>query len=400
MPLHRLKSPLRRNLKRAVFSARMPQMSQPKPSCPVFKITAPPQLEDMPHQSRDELREALFATAERYRAILDTAVTGIITMDENCIIDGVNAAAERMFGYTREEMIGQNVSMLMPYAYQGKHNGFVQKYIRTGEAQIIGTIGRELVARRKDGTEFPIDASVGEVNLPQGRLFTGIIRDISDRVQLEEKILEISEQEQHRIGQDIHDDLCQQLAAIGCLAKVALQNLEKTNHPETESLAEIVHLVTSANARAREMSRGLVPVVLDSGGLMQALEELARSSSRIFRISCHFECNPPVSVHDNKMATQLYRIAQEAVGNAIKHSQADYIEIALGTEGEALILTIRDNGNGIPEHALKQLDGLGLLTMSHRAKMIGGTVNFKPEPQGGTVVVCELPHFKKTLVEV
>lgn len=347
-------------------------------------------------QSSEQLREALHASEERHRAILDTAVTAIITMNEQRIIDGVNAAAERLFGYSKEEMIGKNVNMLMPMPYRGKHDKYVKNYLSTGEKRIIG-IGREVMARRKDGSMFPIDVSVGEVNLPKGRFFTGIIRDITDRKELEEKILEISESEQTRIGQDIHDDLCQQLAAIGCLAKVAHTNLKRMANPEAESLAEIVRMVSQANARAREMSRGLVPVVLDSGGLMAALEELARATERIFGISCTFECDIPVEIDDNKVAVQLYRIAQEAVGNAIKHSRADHLHIDLALDDGNIILGVRDNGSGIPDHALRagQGSGMGLLTMTHRAKMLGGTVNIRPDALGGTEVVCVVPHVVK-----
>lgn len=388
----RFLAPLPRNLKLRRSSANLGRMERKESSCPIFKVPAatPAQSDVSKPKTSSELREALLVSEERHRAILDTAVNAIITMTEDCVIDGVNAAAERLFGYTREEMIGQNVNILMPNPYRDKHDSYVQHYITTGEKRIIG-IGREVVARRKDGTIFPIDLSVGEVNLPQGRLFTGIIRDISDRKDLEERILEISEQEQHRIGQDIHDDLCQQLAAIGCLAKVAHQTLTKTGNTQAESLEEIVKLVTQANARAREMSRGLVPVVLDSGGLMAALKDLARATEGIFRVTCHFACDPPVEVEDNKTATQLFRIAQEAVANAIKHSEADFLEILLSREEDHYLLSIRDNGKGIPDTAFHKSTGLGLLTMTHRAKMMGGNATIQSEPTGGTTVICVVP---------
>ncbi|TLD69308.1 PAS domain S-box protein [Phragmitibacter flavus] len=377
------------------------RMNPAESSCPIHKVTLPKpdKSEVLSPKSSAQLREALHASEERNRAILDTAVTAIITMNEECIIDGVNAAAERLFGYTKEEMVGNNVKMLMPSPYHDKHDGFVKNYLQTGEKRIIG-IGREVVARRKDGSVFPMDLSVGEVNLPKGRFFTGIIRDITDRKELEEKILEISEEEQNRIGQDIHDDLCQQLAAIGCLAKVAHTNLKRTNDAEAESLAEIVRLVSQANARAREMSRGLVPVVLDSAGLMSALEELARGTERIFGISCTFDCDPPVEINDNKLAVQLYRIAQEAVGNAIKHSRADQMQIDLSFDDGNIVLGVRDNGTGIPDHALRPGTGMGLLTMNHRAKMLGGTVTVRPDSLGGTEVVCVVPQVIRNSTQI
>lgn len=341
-----------------------------------------------------ELRAAraeLEASEERSRAVLETAVNAIITMNEQSVIETVNTATERIFGYTREELVGQNIKILMPQPYRARHDGYVGAYLRTGARKIIG-IGREVVGQRKDGTIFPIDLSVGEAHLPDGRrVFTGIIRDLTERKQLEEKILQISEEEQHRIGQDIHDDLCQQLAAIGCLAKVAHQQLARSGNREAANLDEIVRLLTQANVRAREMSRGLMPVVLDSVGLMEALKELAQGTERIFRVSCPFRCERPVNVPDNKMATQLFRIAQEAVANAIKHSQAGRIEIHLTEEDQHVLLTIRDNGQGIPDNVTGKRTGMGLLTMTHRARMLGGTLSVEPDEFGGTVVQCRVP---------
>lgn len=338
--------------------------------------------------SLQELREALENSHLRAEGILETAVNAIVTISERGVIETVNAATVRLFGYEREEMIGRNVSMLMPSPYREKHDMYLSNYLETGHRKIIG-IGREAVAQRKDGTVFPIDLSVGEVKLPKGRIFTGIIRDLSERKQLEEKLLSISEDEQARIGQDIHDDLCQQLAAIGCLARVVYQRLAADSRPEAMQLAEITRLLTQANVRAREMSRGLMPVVLDSDGLMAALADLASSTERIFRVSCPFRCDPPVQVSDNKLATQLYRIAQEGVANAIKHSQADRIELALSVEDGFLTLSIRDNGVGVNPQTRKT--GMGLLTMSHRARMLGGVLSVEPDASGGTLVNCTVP---------
>ncbi|MDB6076108.1 MAG: hypothetical protein JWO89_3748 [Verrucomicrobiaceae bacterium] len=341
----------------------------------------------------EQVRDALHASEDRAQGVLATAVNAIITISENGIIETVNAATKRIFGYTRLEMIGQNVSMLMPEPYKAQHDGYLDAYKETGHRKIIG-IGREVMARRKDGSVFPIDLSVGEVKLPSTRIFTGIIRDLSDRKALEEKILSISEEEQSRIGQDIHDDLCQQLAAIGCLSKVVYQRLTANNNPEALQLAEITRLITRANTRAREMSRGLMPVVLDSAGLMAALADLASSTERIFRVSCPFHCDPPVQVDDNKIATQLYRIAQEAMANAIKHSRADRVEISLSLNDGLIEMFIRDNGIGIQDK--KAEAGMGLLTMTHRARMISGSLTIDRDRFGGTVVQCIVPAVTPT----
>lgn len=337
-----------------------------------------------------ELQAALQASEQISSAIVETAVNAIITINAGCIIETANSSTERLFGYTRAELIGRNISILMPQPYRHRHDGYVQNYLDTGVKRIIG-IGREVVGLRKDGSVFPIDLSVGEAVLPSGRrIFTGIIRDLTERKALEDKILHISEEEQARIGQDIHDDLCQQLAAIGCLAKVAQKNLAKAGSPEAQSLAEIVQLVTKANTRARETSRGLMPVVIDSGGLMAALAELAQSTARAFEVACDFRYDNPVHVSDNQRSVQLFRIAQEAVSNAVKHGQARRVDIHLARQSGCIVLTIRDNGIGIPESPAKGT-GMGLLTMNHRAQMMGGTLKIEPRTGGGTQVTCSVP---------
>jgi two-component system sensor kinase FixL len=337
-----------------------------------------------------QLQAALQASEQISSTIVETAVNAIVTINASGIIETVNTATERLFGYQRIELIGKNISMLMPQPYRDRHDGYIQNYLNTGVKRIIG-IGREVVGQRKDGTVFPIDLSVGEAVLPSGRrIFTGIIRDITERKALEDKILRISEEEQARIGQDIHDDLCQQLAAIGCLAKVAQKNLTKAGSSEAQSLAEIVHLVSNANTRARETSRGLMPVVIDSGGLMAALEELAQSTARAFEVACDFHYDNPVQVNDNKVSVQLFRIAQESVSNAVKHGQAGRVDLHLARQSGNIVLTIRDNGIGIPDLPAKGT-GMGLLTMSHRAQMMGGSLKIEPRTGGGTQVTCSVP---------
>jgi PAS domain S-box-containing protein len=343
-----------------------------------------------------ELQAALHASEQISSAIVETAVNAIITINSAGVIETANSATERLFGYQCSELIGRNITMLMPQPYRGRHDGYVQNYLKSGVKRIIG-IGREIVAQRKDGTVFPIDLSVGEAVLPTGRrIFTGIIRDLTERKALEDKILHISEEEQARIGQDIHDDLCQQLAAIGCLAKVAQKSLIKAGSPEAQSLAEIVHLVSRASTCARETSRGLMPVVIDSGGLMAALEELTQSTARAFEVACEFRYDNPVQVADNKISVQLFRIAQEAVSNAVKHGQASRVDLHLARQSGNIVLTIRDNGIGIPDLPSKGT-GMGLLTMSHRAQMMGGTLKIEPRPGGGTQVTCSVPAPAKNL---
>ena len=158
---------------------------------------------------------AMHEQQEQLRAILNTATDAIVTIDEKGIMQMANPATERLFGFTAAEMIGQNVSMLMPSPYREEHDGYLARYLKTGEARIIGK-GREVEGRHKDGTIFPVDLAVSRVN--HRGLFTGIVRDIRQRKALEREIVEIALLEQQRIGQDLHDDCGQELTALGLLA--------------------------------------------------------------------------------------------------------------------------------------------------------------------------------------
>ena len=188
--------------------------------------------------SRLQFESELRDTAARLRGIVDTAVDGIITIDEQGIVETMNPAAERIFGYAASEVVGRNVSMLMPEPYRSEHDGYLEHYRRTGERRIIG-IGREVRGRRKDGTEFPMDLAVSAANVGKRRIFTGLVRDITERKRLEREILEISDHEQRRIGSDLHDDLCQRLAGIRFSCDALKSSLSKIRRPRASRSAWI-----------------------------------------------------------------------------------------------------------------------------------------------------------------
>lgn len=342
--------------------------------------------------TRQKLARTSAALAERearLRAILATAVEGIITIDERGIIESANPAAERIFGYKAAEMTGRNVSLLMPSPHREQHDGYLQNYLRTGRAKIIG-VGREIIARRKDGTVFPIDLSVSEVRLARGRLFTGFIRDISERKQLEKEILEVADREQRRIGQDLHDGLCQQLAGIEMMSQALEQRLALKSRAAAAQVGRIAGHVREAISHTRRLSRGLSPLALESDGLMAALQELAMNTEEMFRVGCTFKCAAPVHIRDASVATHLFRIAQEAVSNAIRHGKATRILLELKHEARGkIVLVASDNGSGFPKTMPKR-KGMGLRIMQSRAGMIGGTVFFGNHPAGGASVVCSV----------
>ena len=326
----------------------------------------------------------------RLSAILNTTVDGIVTINHLGEIESFNLAAEKLFGYSAAEVIGRNVRMLMPDPYSGEHDRYLSNYLTTGIAKIIG-IGREVTGLRKDGSTFPMDLAVSEVTLGTRRLFTGIVHDITERHRLERQIVEISSSEQRRIGQDLHDGLCQYLAGISFACATLEHKLEARHVPEAAAIAEIAELVDQAITQARDVARGLQPVTDRADGLLLALRVLAQNVAHRFEMICRLICDPPVLVHDNAMATHLYRIAQEAISNAIKHGRARRVTITLALRGKELILSIKDDGVGIG-HPIVRDGGMGLQTMSYRARVIRGRLRVGPASPRGTLIVCTVPN--------
>ena len=335
---------------------------------------------------RQRDQAALRESAERLRAILDTAVEGIVTIDERGIMESFNTAAERIFGYQAAEVLGRNVSMLMPSPYKGEHDHYLANYRRTGHAKIVG-IGREVTGQRKDGTIFPMDLSVSEVKLENRRLFTGFVRDITERKRLEKEILEISDRERRTIGQGLHDGICQHLAGIELMSQVLEQNLSTKFRPAADKAGKIAEHVRAAISQTRMLARGLSPVSLEANGLMSALQELTMSVSELFRVECRLECAKPILLADNAAATHLYRIAQEATSNAVKHGHAKTIIVKLAEREGEIELSITDDGHGFPDTSPPGA-GMGMQIMKYRAGMIDGDLSIGTNGGRGTIVSC------------
>jgi len=324
------------------------------------------------------------------RAVLDHAVEGIIVIDEHGIIETFNKAAQRMFGYEVSEVVGGNISMLMPEPFQGQHDHYMRKYRETGHRRIIG-IGREAVGKKKNGAVFPVDLSVSEVIVDGRRTFTGLVRDITERKRLEREVLDVSEREQRRIGYELHDGVCQELAGVAFLAQTIESRLAAGNRVTAEDAAEIRKLLQQAVAHARALSRGLQPVDPQPGGLGAALNQLAIDTSECHKVSCQFCGDPQINLADKQAATHVYRIAQEAIRDAIQHGKATCIAIDLSTAKGIITLTVVDNGVGLAEDG-RYREEMVMRMMHHRARVIGAELSISPRWPGGVKVACELSN--------
>ena len=212
------------------------------------------------------------------------------------------------------------------------------------------------------------------------------------RTALEEELLIISDRERQRIGQDLHDGLCQQLAGIEFRHAVLVQELADDPRIQAEAL-KLSELLRDAMQQARMLAHGWLPVRSEPRGLMAALEALAVASEKLFNISCRWECPRPVFVADATVATHLYRIAQEAISNAVKHGRAKTIIIALVQAGPDVTLTITDDGCGMAGNR-PAVKGMGLRIMDYRAEVVGGSVQIGAAPNRGTFVSCTFKCHK------
>ncbi len=320
--------------------------------------------------------------------ILDTVGALVVVLDNEGRILRFNPACELTTGYSMEEVQGKCIwDLFLPPQEIDQFRG-VFEVLRTdllpqdyqscwmtrhGDQRLIAWTST-LLPGNSDTSNYIIA--------------TGI--DITERKQLEKAILDISAREQRRIGQDLHDGLGQHLTGIAFMAKVHEAKLAEKMSSETDDAAKIVRLVNDAIHRTRELSRGLLPVVSDSHGLMSALQMWATEVEDLFGISCRFQCETPVHIHDNTTATHLYHIAQEAVNNAIKHGQPSTVLIQLTAENRRGTLKITDNGRGFAEVSAGS-GGMGLHIMKYRAGMIGGVLEVQPNPNSGTIVTCIFP---------
>ncbi len=332
--------------------------------------------------------EALQQERNVVSAILDTVSALVIMVDSAGRIMRFNRACEQTSGYAFEEVRYKYVWELFTVADEADRFRSIFEQMRAGrghdecESHWVTRDGaRRLISW--SGTAMP-----GDHGTPAYIIATGV--DITERKRLEQAVLDISVREQRRIGQDLHDGLGQHLTGIAFMSKVQERKLAEKGLPDAADAAKIVRLVNEAIEKTRELSRGLLPVLSDSRGLMSALQRWAGEVEDLFGISCRFLCVEPVLIHDDSVATHLYHITQEAVNNAIKHGHARNVVIALGGSGDRGALTISDNGSGIRRSSLNN-KGMGLHIMNYRAKIIGGVLETTEGKPHGTVVTCRFP---------
>ena len=380
--------------------------------------------------NRKRAEAALQQSQERFRLLVEGARDyAMFLLDPENVITFWSAGAERVFGWTQEEAIGQSGAMI--FTPEDRKRGEVER-------EIDGALndGRALDRRfhlRKDGSRLWTDGVLMRLDDENDKVrgFAKVARDATDqrriedelahardemeqrvvertrellamnnelertmaqRQQLERELLEISEREKRRIGEDLHDMVCQELTATALFLKSTAQRIAQESAAAAKTLEESAQTVNRNVVIARELARGLQAVELTAAGLRNALRDLASTACDNNGIKCHFKVARGVHVSDDTVALHLYRIAQEAVTNAVKHSEAKNVLITLDRNRTHTCISVQDDGKGFV--VKRRGKGLGLHMMRYRANALGGELKIERRRTGGTDVTCVIPTRK------
>lgn len=330
--------------------------------------------------------EELFRTQA---IILETMREGVALVDAAGNITLSNPAFERLFGCEAAALDGRTRATLMGRADAlGSRQAIAPGQLFTPQAH-----SREVVFSRRDGRQFTAEVTSGLLNLATGQQRLVVLQDVSERRQLEREVLSIASHERHRLGADLHDGLGQELTGVSLTLRSLATRLNRGAVLGEHDLDEVITLVNQSIESTRAMAHGMSPVTLEEGGIAAALHTLAERSGVAYGIrvrartsnTAHRPVEPTLAYH-------LYRIAQEAIANAVKHGACRTAIVDLRITAKVATLTIDDDGTGIgigADHG--KGDGMGLKIMTYRARLVGGTVSVAPRADGGTRVTCSCP---------
>jgi PAS domain S-box-containing protein len=323
------------------------------------------------------------ALEQRFQELFEKANDMLYTHDLEGRITSINQTGERLLQLPRRDILSRRLVHFVVHEQQPAARQWLESALKasapaTVELDFASASGRRLT--------LEISARLIEKN---GRLLEveGVARDITERKRLEREILEISNREQRRIGHDLHDGICQQLAGIAFLTSNLADELEEHGVGQSAQAERISGLLNQVVNQTRGVARGLFPVRLEEHGLVSALEELAANASALFEINCRFLPEDPPADVENTVALHLYYIVLEAIANASKHGRAQHVEIKLQPAGVRYRLSVQDDGSGF---ALSEEStaGMGIGIMRYRARVIGATLNLQSQPGSGTAVTC------------
>ena len=329
------------------------------------------------------IRQKLEAEAtmrRRYADLFENANDMVFTSDLAGRITSINATGETLLQQARDEILSRNLLDFIAAEQRAAADRWLREVTHNGseaptaEWDFVNPAGHRL--------RLEISARmVGQHEIE------GIGRDITERNRLEKEILEISTREQRRIGHDLHDGVCQQLAGIAYRLDILSDDLEEKGLGQAAEADRIGRLINDAVTQTRGIARGLFPVRLETEGLVAALEELAVNASNLFKVTCRFVCEQAPPEIEQPAAIHLYYLVQDAVVNAARHAPGALVIITLRQDEDRMVLTVADNGPGFRLDGAPR-SGMGIRIMRYRARVIGATLDLKSEPGKGTQLTC------------
>ncbi|WP_020202554.1 PAS domain S-box protein [Cupriavidus sp. WS] len=364
---------------------------------------------DPPQQPAAQDPARIQASEARLAGIIRSSMEAIITVDETQRVVLFNPMAERLFGYTAAQALGRPLGDFIPARFRETHEAHVRRFGVTGVSERQMGLQRVLHALRRDGSEFPIEASISQTRDGQGKLFTVILRDTTERVraeaamrasreelqQLSDRVQASREEERRRIARELHDDLGQRLSALKMDLAILAGDLREAGAAQgLLDQAAAMHLVIDETvASVRRIAADLRPALLDELGLMPAIEWLAKEFSARYGIAVAVHAAEEEDVGE-RAATAVFRIVQEALSNVVQHAEASQVDIGLVRHPAHYELTVRDNGRGSAAAAAgrparSRRISLGLVGIRERARLLAGTVSTTPpENAGFCLTVC------------
>lgn len=349
--------------------------------------------------------------AERlFRLSVESAPNGMVLIGHDGKILLANAQMEKLFGYTSSELIGSSMEILVPERFRNSHPLLRGEYMKSPGSRPMG-IGRELHGRRKDGTEFPVEIGLNPILSETPVRILATIVDITERKAAEEqnsqnqkeligltgKLIQAQESERRHIARELHDDLNQNLALLAVELDLLGKKPPETRDELGQNLTHLSSQVKQLSTFVHDLSHHLHPAKVEQLGLVTSLRALARDLSIAHEtvIECLAEGISKTIPHP--VALCLYRIAQESLRNALKHSEADEIIVKLSEEEDTLQLMISDNGKGFAPQNDVDFSGLGLCSMRERLRLVNGTMLVDSQLGKGTIITVRVPHSQQAV---
>lgn len=343
--------------------------------------------------------QALRLSQERLADILDIAEDAIIVIEHDRSIRLFNQGAVRLFGYDPDEVLGNRIDLLLPERFRIDHPSYSNAFVHDPESARRTAQRRELFGLKKDGSEFPAEASISKLSVGERTTFTMIVRDITERLRTERQLQSLTaelmmaqEEERRRIARELHDDVNQRLALL------AIDTANLLSAPSTLSTQakETIQLLNQRLVRisddVRRMAYQFHPSILDDLGLTAALKHMADEWSEKTGIKTVIVQEELADPLPRDIASCLYRVAQESLTNIMKHARAARVELELTCGDQEITLSIYDTGVGFDINDIRaRHPGLGLVNMRERVRSVQGRLDIRSEPGRGTHIIVHIP---------